>query len=330
MSRHLTSVPLLFAIALLLSGCPGDSSDSDGPPASGDKRVIGYSALTRTNPFFKIIEENMKEEAAKHGWELITVSGDRDVKKQADQIDDFIVKGVDVIVLNPCDSKSIGPAIAKANKEGIPVFTNDLAYAGDVGEVVCHIATDNLQGGRLAGEAMVKHLGESGGKVAIVHFPQAESCQLRVQGFNEIVDKHNAQPDAAKIDVVQELDGGGVREEGFNAAKDIIESHDDLAAIFAINDPSALGAYQALDAAGKADQVTIIGFDGERAGKEAIRDGKILCDPVQFPDQIGRMTIENIVKYFNGDDVPAEILIPSKLYYQEDAANDPDLQTAQE
>jgi len=325
MRRFLNST-MLLVLTLVLSGCGGDGSSnkskSDPENESNDQQEskvsIGYSALTLTNPFFKVIADTMEAEGKKHGYELIVVSGERDVKKQADQINEFIVKGVDVIVLNPCDSQSIGPAIKKANEAGIPVFTNDLAYAGDAGEVVCHIATDNYQGGKLAGEAMVKAIGDSGGKVAILHFPQAESCQLRVKGFREIIDAHNDKSEN-KIEIVSTLD------EGFKAAKDSIEANSDLAAIFAINDPSALGAHAALEAAGKADQVTIIGFDGQKIGKEAIRDGKILCDPIQFPDRIGRVTIEQIVKYFNGDDVEPEILIPSELYYKEDALADPEL-----
>ena len=114
------------------------------------------------------------------------------------------------------------------------------------------------------------------------------------------------------------------------AANDALESNPDLAAFFAINDPSALGAYAALENAGKTDQVKIIGFDGEKAGKEAIRDGKIVCDPIQYPDQIGKKTIEMMRKYLAGEDIDQEmdngqILIPSKLYYKEDADNDPSL-----
>ncbi len=301
-----------------------DASSKDAAPRTIKKKgTIGFSALTLTNPFFKVIADNMKAEAAKYGYEVIVVSGERDAKKQADQIDDFIVKGVSAIVLNPCDSKSIGTAIKKANDAGIPVFTNDIKYDGDVGKVVCHVATDNYQGGKLAGQAMVKLIGESGGKVGILHFPQAESCQLRVKGFTEVIDEHNKT--GAKIDIVSTLDGGGVRDEGFKAAKDIIEAHSDLAAIFAINDPSALGAYAALESAGKADQVKIIAFDGQKIGKQAILEGKIVCDPIQFPDLMGKKTIEMIIKYFDGDDVPAELLIPSKLYYKEDAEKDPEL-----
>lgn len=319
----------IVALLLVVQGCgKGTDTVTDNPanpPAKESRGVIGFSALTLTNPFFKVIADTMEEEAAKHGYEVIVLSGERDVKRQADQINEFIVKGVDAIVLNPCDSQSIGPAIAKANQAGIPVFTNDIKYDGDQAEVVCHIATDNYQGGKLAGEAMVKLLSESGGKVAIIHFPQAESCQLRVKGFREIIDAHNADSPSSVIEIVSTLDGGGVRDEGYKAAKDMIEANPSLAAIFAINDPCALGARAALEAAGKADQVTIIGFDGQLIGKQAIRDGKILCDPVQFPDRIGKVTIEQILKHFQGEEVEKEILIPSQLYYQADALKDPEL-----
>ncbi|MEM7390869.1 MAG: substrate-binding domain-containing protein [Verrucomicrobiota bacterium] len=314
MSRFTTIGLLAFGLTF---GSMAQAKDNVG--------TIGYSALTLTNPFFKTIADKMKEAAAEHGYELLVVSGERDVKKQADQIDDFITKEVSAIILNPCDSKSIGAAIKKANEAGIPVFTNDIKYDGNVGKVVSHVATDNYQGGKLAGEAMVKLLGETGGKVAILHFPQVESCQLRVKGYQEIVDAHNQSGKGGKILTATTLDGGGVRDEGFKAGKDAIEAHPDLAAVFAINDPSALGAYAALEAAGKTDQVKIIGFDGQYIGKKAILEGKIVCDPIQFPDRIGQKTIELFVKYFDGDDVPAEVLIPSALYYKSDAEKDPEL-----
>lgn len=94
-------------------------------------------------------------------------------------------------------------------------------------------------------------------------------------------------------------------------------------------DTSALGARAALEAAGKADQVSIIGFDGQAIGKQAILDGKIVCDPIQFPDRIGQATIEMIIKHFNGEEVPAEVLIPSELYYQDDAKKDPALKISE-
>ena len=98
-----------------------------------------------------------------------------------------------------------------------------------------------------------------------------------------------------------------------------------MAALFAINDPSALGARVALEAVGKAEQVRIIGFDGALEGKQAILAGQIVCDPIQFPDKMGQTTIEMIISYFDGEQPPEEILIPSRLYYQEDAKKDPEL-----
>lgn len=329
MIRKCISIVILLAIGL--SGCgksddkPAPNGDSSAANGEATKGTIGFSALTLTNPFFKVIADNMTEEAAKHGYAVVVMSGDNDVKKQSDQIDEFIVKGVSAIVLNPCDSMSIGPAIRRANEAGIPVFTNDIKCQDPDATVICHIATDNYQGGKLAGQAMVNLLGEGGGKVAILHYPPAESCQLRVKGFNEVIDAHDAEASGGKIQVVATLDGGGARDQGFKAARDAIEANPDLAAIFAINDPSALGAYAAIEARGKTDQVKIIGFDGQKIGKQAILEGKIVCDPIQFPDRMGKKTIEMIIKHFNGEEVPEELLIPSELYYQEDAKNDPTL-----
>jgi ribose transport system substrate-binding protein len=337
-SRRSFSKWILFSFlsAGVFAGCSGDSptpsadssATSDKPSAiasGGPKKVIAFSALTLTNPFFKIIADTMTEEAKKHGFEVVVVSGDQSVDRQMAQVEDFIVKQVSAIVLNPCDSKAIGAAIEKANKAGIPVFTNDIKFDGTNGKVVCHIATDNYQGGRLAGEAMVKLLGESGGKIAVLHYPDVESCQLRVKGFTEVIDVHNAKDGAAKIEIATTLNGEGARDAGNTAAKDAIEAHPDLVAMFAINDPSALGARMALEAAGKADQVRLIGFDGAIEGKQAILEGRIVCDPIQFPDKMGQTTVDMIRKYFDGEDVPAEILIPSSLYYKEDAEKDPAL-----
>ena len=108
--------------------------------------------------------------------------------------------------------------------------------------------------------------------------------------------------------------------------EDTLQAHPDLAGIFAINDPSALGARAALEKAGKQDQVKIVAFDGQPEGKQAIKDGKIFADPVQFPDKIGTKTVELILSYFNGEEVPSEVLIPTELYRQEDGLQDSSLQ----
>ena len=318
---------IISLVSLAFMGCgeSGTVDTSEGNQGDESKGTIGISVLTLGNPFFNVIAEGVKEEAAKHGYDVVVVDGDRDVQKQANQIDDFLTKGVAAIILNPCDRQSIGPAIEKANKAGVPVFTCDLKCVAEGAEVVSHVGSDNLQGGRLAGEAMIEALGEQGGEVLIVHFPQANSCQLRVQGFEEVIGKYNAGLSANQIEVVAQLDGGGVRDEGYKVTEDTLQAHPDLRGIFAINDPSGLGARAALEKAGKQDQVTIVAFDGQPEGKQAIKDGKIFADPIQFPDLIGKKTVQLMMDYFAGNEVAKEVLIPTQLYRQVDGENDPSL-----
>jgi ribose transport system substrate-binding protein len=102
-------------------------------------------------------------------------------------------------------------------------------------------------------------------------------------------------------------------------------SHPDLAGIFAINDPSALGACDAIDRAGKTGRIVVVGFDGQKEGKEAIRDGRIYADPVQYPDRIGINTAKAILDYFEGKDVKPNQPIATSLYRKADAINDPEL-----
>jgi ribose transport system substrate-binding protein len=286
------------------------------------KKTIGVSVLTMTNPFFKVIGDTITEEAGKHGYEVIVTSGEKDQVQQHKQVEDFIAREVSAIVLCPCDSNGVGETIKAANNAGIPVFTADIACLVPDAKVVCHIATDNLGGGKEAAKAMIEALGEAGGKVVILDFKQAESCILRVKGFHEVIDAHNKGRKSGRIQVVAELPSGGAKEQGYKSAEDALQAHQDLSGIFAINDPSALGARAALENANRADQVKLIGFDGQPEGKQAIKEGKIYADPVQFPDEIGRKTVEAVRKHFRGEDVPAQVLIPTKLYRKADAEKD--------
>lgn len=300
-----------------------DKTSSTPPPKT--KGTIGVSVLTLTNPFFKTIADKITEEAAKHGYDTIVTSGEFDVAKQQNQVKDFIVNGVSAIALSPCDSRSISPAIQEANKAGIPVFTFDIACLDPAAKVVSHIATDNYGGGKQAGQAMIEALGEAGGKVVILDFKQAESCILRVNGFKEVIEAHNTANPNSKIEIVAELPGDGKRDQGFKTTEDALQSHQDLRGIFAINDPSALGAYAALEKAKKTDQVQIIGFDGQIEGKQAIKEGKIYADPIQYPKRIASQTVQTMIDYFNGEDVNPEQLIPTGLYRKADGLKDPAL-----
>ena len=272
---------LILSCTLLLTmsiGCNNDSqsssSNTDSTPGPVQtKGAIGVSLLTLKNPFFKVIGDNITAEAKKHGYETIVLSANEDVATQSNQVKDFIVRKVSAIVLSPCESRSIVPVIQEANAAGIPVITVDIPCNEPGVKILTQVATDNYGGGKEAGKAMIEALGEAGGKVAILHYRQAESCRLRVKGFREII-----------------------------------------------------GARAALEKADKQDQVLIVGFDGQPEGKQAIKDGKIYADPIQFPDRMGIEVVKAIISHSKGQEVPSEQLIPTSLYRKEDGQKDPDLQ----
>lgn len=313
----------LLAVCLVASGC-GRQAMPTTPAAKGAKKgTVGVSVLTLQNPFFKVIADTLTEELGKHGYEVVAVSGDENVALQQNQVKDFLVGKASAIVLCPADSVAIGPVIQEANKAGVPVFTADIGCLAPEAKVVTHVATDNYDGGKKAGEAMIEALGAAGGNIAILDHRKVESCILRVQGFKEVLDAHNAKRAAGRIVIVTELPSGGSKDQGYRSAADALQAHDDLVGIFAINDPSALGARAALENAKRAERIKIIGFDGQPEGKKAIKEGKIYADPVQFPDRIGQETAKAILRYFNGDTPEPQILIPTALYRQADALKDP-------
>jgi ribose transport system substrate-binding protein len=307
-----------IGLAFLLAGC----SKSGGEKAS--RGTIGVSLLTLDNPFFKVIGDNVAAEGKRQGYDALVVSGDMDVAKQSNQIKDFIVRNVTAIVVSPRDSKAIVPVIQEANAAGIPVYTVDIPCNEPGVKIVTQITTDNYGGGKEAGRAMIEALGEGGGKVAVLHMKAVESCQLRVKGFREVIDAHNASG-KSKIEIVAELESGGAKDIGYKAAEDTLQANPELRGIFAINDPAALGARAALEKARKEKQIVIIGFDGQPEGKQAIKDGKIYADPIQFPDKMGVQLVQSIMTYSRGLPQPAQILIPTQLYRKADAEKDPEL-----
>jgi len=324
--QRLRLVSWILVACGTLIGCTGEDSSSGGGTTPGaSKGVIGVSLQNLTNPFFMVIADNLRDEAAKHGYTVDLQSGEDNVARQRNQIQDFIVKKAVAIVLNPKDSKAIGPAIVAANEAGIPIFTVDIRCLDPTAKVVAHIGTDNYNGGRFAGEAMIEALGEAGGKVVLLDYEVAESCIERERGFKDVLKEHNASGKPGKLELVAELPSGGTRDQGFRSASDAIQAHPDIVGIFAINDPSALGARAALEKAGKADQVKIVGFDGQPEGKKAIKEGKIYADPIQFPDRMGRETAKSIAKYLNGEPVEPSVDIATELYRKADAEKDPEI-----
>jgi ribose transport system substrate-binding protein len=265
-------------------------------------RTIGVALLTRGHIFYKDLEEGLRNEAARQHYELVITSAEFDLGKQISQIEDFVARRVDAVIVCPVDSKGIGPGIRKANEANIPVFTADIA--SQEGNVVSHIASDNVAGGRLAGEYLAKAL-RGKGRIAIINNPVATSVLDRVQGFREVIAR------SPGITVVADVNGQAVRDKSLEATADVLQGNPQLDGIFGINDASALGALDAVQQF-KRTNIIIVGYDATPPAADAITRGTSLkADVIQYPKKIGTITIEMIRDYFAGKPVPP--LVPVEV-----------------
>ncbi len=308
--RALFALALVAALAACSKGTTTSStSTSEGSPAAAGTKTIGVSIQNREAQFYEDMEAGLKAEAAKHGYKVIVVDASRDNAKQQSQVEDFIAQKVDAIVLTPYDSQAIGSAIVEANKANIPVFTADIANTSRQGEVVSHIASDNVQGGEQAAKLMCAGLPGHAGAVAIIDEPEVTSVQDRVKGF-----KQGLAANCPSAHVVVDIDGGGERAKASAAMEDILQSHKDLKGVFGINDDSALGASTAISAAGLTGKVIVVGYDATPEARTAIKNGTMYGDAIQHPDQIGAQTIQAIADYFAGKKPPARISVAVGTY----------------
>lgn len=291
---------LLLGILLVASaGCVYGTDSGPGRP------VVGVSLLTQTHAFFKELEDGLREEAKARGLELVIVACEMDPAKQASQIEDFVAQRVAAILLAPCDSSAVGPHLAGPERAGIPVFTADIAARS--GKVVSHIASDNVQGGRLAAQALAGFI-EGAGDVLIIDHPTVASVQDRVRGFEEEIRRHPG------VRIVGRPSSDGQRARAMAVMEDMLQTHRTLKGVFGINDDSALGAAAVLQAAGRTD-VVVVGYDATEEAQKAITSGGPLkADVVQYPRRIGRTAIEMIARHLEGEQVPALVPIEVGLW----------------
>jgi len=253
--------------------------------------------------FYQEMAAGMEERAKLYGYRVVIVDANRSAAWQHNQVENFVSMGASAIVLTPFDSQAIGAAIAYANEHGVPVFTADIASISPDGNVVSNIASDNIQGGVLAGKLMCRAL-PNGGKIAIIDQPSMTSVLDRTKGFKKGITGCN-------LTVVADITGEGQREKSSKVMEDILQSHPDVQGVFGINDDTALGALSALTSAGKVGQVKIIGFDAAPEAQGAIKAGLLYGDAIQHPGDIGRQTIDVIHDYL--EHRPVQVNIPVRV-----------------
>lgn len=301
-AARIARLPLVAALAGAMAACGGSGAPSGGAPA---KPKIGVTLLTEVDGFYKSLEAGLREEAAAKNLDLVIVACEKDPAKQASQIEDFVAQHVSAILAAPCDSNAIVPALDGPARANIPVFTVDIAAHG--GKVVSHIASDNVQGGHLAGDTLANLIGGKGSVIVIDH-PTVASVQDRVRGFEEAL---KAYPG---ITIVAKPSAEGQRARATQVMEDMLQAHHDLKGVFGINDDTALAAAAVITAAGRKD-IVVVGYDATDEAQAAIKSGGPLkADVQQSPTKIGHTAIDVIADALAGKQVPAIVPIEVSVW----------------
>jgi ribose transport system substrate-binding protein len=296
-------------------GCQRGADQAGGAPR------IALVLKTLNNPFFIDMKKGAEDKAKQLGVDLTVQAAERevDVEKQMQIIENLIQTKVAALCVTPSGSREIVPAIEKANRAGIPVVIVDTrvdpkTMSESTGKIATFIGSDNYEGGKLAGEFIAKKLGGKG-KVAILEgIPGHETGDSRLKGFREAIKA------APGIEIVASQTANWERDQGFNVFQNILQSHPDIQAVFACSDLMALGAVEAIAAAKKTGQITVIGFDASDEARKAVLSGTMDATVAQSPAEMGALAVENAYRVIKGEQVKEEFVVPIKLITKENAA----------
>jgi len=274
---------------------------SDAPMTGGDK-TMGLILSTMNNPFFVTLKDGAEKQAADMGVELIVLDSQNDSARELSNMEDLLTQGVDLILINPTDSDAVGNAIKAANKAGIPVITLD--RGANHGEVVTHVASDNIAGGLMAGEYIVELLGGEGKVVELEGIAGTSAARDRGQGFNKALEGTN-------VEVVAKQVADFDRTKGLSVMENILQAQPEINAVFAHNDEMALGALKAIEVSKR--EILVVGFDATDDAVKSVEDGKMAATVAQQPAKIGALGVESGVKALNGDMMDAYIPVDLML-----------------
>jgi ribose transport system substrate-binding protein len=275
--------------------------------ASAEKPTMGITVISYYNPFFVALQDGAKEALDEIGGVLLEHDSQQDVARQMNAVESFIAKKVDVILLNAVDSKGVVPAVEAANEAGIPVVTVDNDAEG--GNVATLVASDNILAGKLCAEYMVerfkKEKGKAAGNVVILDALPVTGVLHRLQGFYSVI------KDYPEIRIVSTQNAQGNRTDGLTVMENILQAQKEIDCVFAINDPSGLGALEAIEAADRGEEMFIVSVDGAKDALEAIKRGSAFAfTAAQDPVAIGRIGVEMAMKVLKGEKIDRNTWIP--------------------
>lgn len=272
---------------------------------SGRNYKFGYTCMDGTNPYFVTIEKKMKEMVEAQGDELIAVDPANDVTLQITQVEDLISQGIDGIFLNPAEAEGILPALDQLKEAGVPIVGFDTEVA-DMSYLVSYTGSDNYNAGKVCGDDLVKKCPD-GGKIIVLDSPTMNSVTDRTNGFLDAIKGKG-------FDIVAQQDAKGNLEVSMGITEDLLQAHGDVVAIFGGNDPTALGALAAANAAG-IKSCKIYGVDGSPDIKAELASGDSLIEGTgaQSPVKIAESAVNIMYTYLNGEPVQPRYPVPTFL-----------------
>jgi ribose transport system substrate-binding protein len=307
------SVFALVASLMALNACSNQGPDTAPasttvPTAAAPGAIlIGLSISTMNNPFFVALRDGAEAEARAVGLNLVTVDAQDDAAKQIAGVEALIQKGVRVLLLNPTDSDAVANVVKEATAAGIKVISLDRTVNG--AEVSSHIASDNAAGGRMAGEFLLKKLGDKGNIAELEGIPGSSAARERGQGFDSAIAGKSG------VKLVAKLPANFDRAQGLTVMENILQGNKDIQGVFAQNDEMALGAQRAIEEAGLKN-VTIVGFDATPDAVAAVKAGKLAATVQQKPELIGKVGVDTAKLLIEGKPVDRNIPVPLALVTQ--------------
>lgn len=281
---------------------------------SAQDYTLGLSVSTLNNPFFVSLRDGAKEAAEEHGVELVVADGQDSVSTQMSDIENLVSRGVDALLINATDGEAVVPAVEEANEAGIPVLAIDRGISG--GEVAIYVASNNVTGGKMAAHYTAAKMALQGKIVMLEGIPGTSAARERGQGFTEVIES------LPELEIISSEPAGFAQNEGYEVMQNILTAESDIDAVFAQNDMMALGALEAIEGAGRSDEMFVVGFDAVDPAIEAIEDGRMSATIMQQPSLMGEMGVDQAVQLLEGEKEVEEdetefVPVPLKLITQD-------------
>ncbi|MGH9144175.1 MAG: substrate-binding domain-containing protein [Vicinamibacterales bacterium] len=309
------TVALIFLSAAVCVSC-----NRGATTANSDKPTVALVLKTLNHPYFVDMRRGAQEAADRLGVKLEVQAAEReiDVEKQMQIVENMIQTGIQALIITPSGSREIVSALVKAKEAKVPIIIVDTRVdakaAADAGvRTETFVGSDNYAGGKLAGEYLVKVTGGKTHVGILEGIPGHETGDSRMRGFRDAV------KDAPGVTIVASQPANWERDQGFNVFQNMLQAHPDIDSVFACSDLMALGAVEAIRAAGRTGTIKVIGFDALDDAKKAIAAGTMEASVAQFPSEMGKMAVESAVKVIRGETLPADINVKLALVTKDNA-----------